>query len=89
MFFFWHNADLSKSYFLPQYSVRESTLEKYKADYEEATDRLKQSMLFFNSSLNTIFYLFTIFVNLINPHISLPFIIVSPNSILGIGNCIK
>ena len=51
MFFFLHNADLSKSYFLPQYSVRESTLEKYKADYEEATDRLKQSMLFCNSSL--------------------------------------
>lgn len=25
------------------YSVRESTLEKYKADYEEATDRLKQN----------------------------------------------
>lgn len=29
--------------FYPQYSVREIALEKYKADYEKATDKIKES----------------------------------------------
>ena len=49
---------ISKSYFLPQYSVRESALEKYKTDYEEATDRLKESMLFFNNIIQVYHFLF-------------------------------
>ena len=32
-------------YFLPQYRVREDTLEKYKADYEDAMDKIKESKL--------------------------------------------
>ena len=31
--------------FLPQYRVREDTLEKYKADYEDAMDLIKKSKL--------------------------------------------